>query len=381
MGFGLTQFVLQYGYPAERFMPCRIAVNMDKFGRDDGEPGDYDCELLYASHQSETPGMFHERWRDNSSNDAIRRLITGFYARHRELMTSTRFNAGYDLSRMLHEVEVAEGLNVAPDLHGRLLGLYVRPLVDRCLRHTTLAWAAEWAESTGRRFHLHGNGWEHHPTLARHARGPLEPGGPFGRAVRRAAISLHIGLNPALHQRVLETVAAGGFILTRYSPSDLHDTANDVFWNYIVENGLDRPGRIPMHQFPPAYQEGRRLLAQRTNRAMTECVEVTPELLLEQRTRRRMDPRCAFADLAFPDFTQLVFDSPESFAQRVEFFLAHPGERGRIGAGMQATIRELFTYDVLVRRIVAFITAELNRPHAPRPDPRAPSRPIGAAMV
>ncbi len=361
MGFGLTQCVLRYGYPAERFMPCKMAVAPEKFGGVGDEPaGGFDCDVVYVSHHSQTPEGFHAGWRTVDGN-GLGGLIDAFFEQHRELLSSTRFNAGYDLSRLLEETELRMGVRLEPVLRSRLLSLYVRPLVDRFLRHSTLAWVADWADATGRRLHIYGNGWEQHPRFGRYARGPLEPGEPFGRVVRRAAISLHLGLNPGLHPRVLETVAAGGFVLTRYTPSDFHDPANDIFWECIVSRGLDRPGRVAIAEFPRGYREGRERLAQCTNRAVGEYVEITEELLLEQRTRRQDDPRYHFADLALPGYAQLTFESPESFAERAGHFLGHPEDRARLAAGMRASVHELFTYDALVGRIVAFVTSGLQR--------------------
>ena len=67
-----------------------------------------------------------------------------------------------------------------------------------------------------------------------------------------------------------------------------------------------------------------------------------------------------FPSLAFADFEAITFDGPESFARRAEHFLAHPEEREAIVRRMQASVRELFTYDALVPRIVSFVRGKLG---------------------
>jgi hypothetical protein len=42
----------------------------------------------------------------------------------------------------------------------------------------------------------------------------------MARIARNAAINLHAGSSLALHQRVLETLAAGGFVMVRFHPLD-----------------------------------------------------------------------------------------------------------------------------------------------------------------
>ncbi len=364
MGFGLTQCVLRYGYPADRFMPCRLAMDPAKFAPapDAGEPDPaLRCDVAYVSHHSEPPAALHDRVRKMACDDHARRLIDAFYEETRSLFASSRFNAGYDLGRLLRQIEAKTGfVPNHPELREKLMGLFVRPLADRWLRHTALAWVADWADATGRTLHLYGNGWDQHRRFARYARGPAEHGRHLAEITRQAKINLHAGLNTALHQRVLETLCAGGFLMVRYHPHDFFPESNRSLVRYVQERGIDRPMRIPLDQVPPECVETMRERAAVTGREMPGTYDITEEWLLTARARRRHGGRYDFASLAFPDFERIAFDGAESFARRAEHFIENPDERQALAGRMQEAVNELFTYDALVPRVVNFIRQALR---------------------
>lgn len=87
-------------------------------------------------------------------------------------------------------------------------------------RQQALGWAAAAADALGLRLSLYGSGWETHPTFARHARGPVAYGPALEEVTRRARINLQVVPYAALHQRLLDGIAAGGFFLVRSHPLD-----------------------------------------------------------------------------------------------------------------------------------------------------------------
>jgi len=367
IGFGRTKGVLQSRYPAERFMPCKMAVSLDKFSgnhADDTEPDECpSCDVDYVSHHSEPPEALHARVRKMASNKLLEQLMDAFYEETRPLLTSPRFNAAYDLDLLFRAVEAKVGVT-CPDAvtRDRMMSVYVRPLVDRTLRHTTLSWVADWVDATGRTFHLYGRGWEQHRRFSRYAQGPARHGRHLARISRGAAINLHTGTSTALHQRVLETVAAGAFLLIRYNPCDFRPPANESLQRYLLEHGIDRPTRIPIDRLPADYVEARRKRLLAAGRPTPDYIEITAEYLLERDSRREEDQRYDFANLAFTDLEQITFDGPETFVQRAEHFMEHAEQRQRITGQMQQAVNELFTYDALVARLIRFIRRQLQAP-------------------
>ena len=95
----------------------------------------------------------------------------------------------------------------------------LRDLTDHELRQAAIRALAGWADQTGRRFHLYGNGWDKHDEFGRFAKGTVRHGPELGRAFRAATISLHTGCNSAAHQRVIDGLCAGGFMLIRDEPT------------------------------------------------------------------------------------------------------------------------------------------------------------------
>ena len=364
IGFGLTECVLRHNYPAQRFMPCRLAIDRAKFApaadNAESDPA-LGCDVAYVSHHSASPEVLHAELREKAGGERTCRVMDVFFEETRPLFASERFNAGYDLESLLREAEARAGVSIdVPGTRSNVMNVYVRPLADRSLRHTTLKWAADWADGAGRTLHLYGRGWEEHPRFSRYARGPAEHGHHLGEIARQAAINLHTGMNGALHQRVLETACAGGFVMARHHPHDFFEPGHASFEAFLRERGIDRPARIPFEEFPPDYVEMRRRLAGITGREVPTEVEISEEMLLKMRTSTQQTRRYHRANLAFPDLDRLVFDSAESFARRAEWFLEHRDERDAISRRMQEAVNEMFTYDALVPRILGFVAERLG---------------------
>jgi hypothetical protein len=129
---------------------------------------------------------------------------------------------------------------------------------------------------------------------------------------------------------------------------------------YLQDNGIDRPTSIPLDQVPPECAETMRQRAAITGRDVPDTFDITEEWLLTARARSRHGERYDFADLAFPEFDQITFDSAESFARRAEELLANPERRESLCRRMQACVNELFTYDALIPKLIAFITDHLR---------------------
>ena len=86
-------------------------------------------------------------------------------------------------------------------------------------RQQGLTWAAQLAEKRGLKLAIHGNGWADHPCFAKYARGYANYGAGLEELSRRSKINLV--LEPYVcvtHQRLLDCLASGGFVLSRKHP-------------------------------------------------------------------------------------------------------------------------------------------------------------------
>jgi hypothetical protein len=358
IGFGKELCVGQFGYRADRFMPCWLAVNPDKFAppADSASVGNVPaCDVVYIGHQAETPEAMHARLRDQIDSP-VKHLVDAFFEEMMPCMRDPRFNGAYDLDQMLRQVEQKTRITLADDeSRTRLLGVYVRPLADRVLRHTALGWVADWAENTGHTLHLYGRDWEKHPRFGKFAQGEARHGAHLGEIVRAAGITLHCGINGSLHQRVLETAVAGGFLLVRYHPHDFDPPLMQKLWEFFTHNRVVPPARIGYANLPPELADEHRKRNILVGNAVVGYVDVSEKFLREYDPAQADERRQRFAGEMFTTLKDVVFDSFASFAERAEHFLAHPQERADIVRQMQTSVRRRFTYDALVASMLTFV--------------------------
>ncbi len=381
IGYGMSRAVLQCGYPEERFMPCRVPVAAEKFAAGAGMTSRRQHDLVYISHHSETPAALHQRVRGQSAGDVVR-LMDAFYERTRSLLESPEFNAGHDLDALLAETDRETNLHCTePAGRSWLMTTLVTPLVDRTLRHVTLKWAADYADAAGRTLAIYGRGWEGHPCFNRYAKGVVEHGGQLGSVIASSGLNLHCGLVPGLHQRVLEAVASGGLPLVRYHPFDFYREGFRSFGQFLERRGITAPTTMPLDDLPGDYVRSYRESCALTRRPVCDPLPISAEILLEHRIRCHADLREYYAGLAFPDFEKLTFDTPESLAARAEAWLDDPDRRNATSRRMAGVVRDLFSYDALVERLLAFLRQRLAPSESPSPPAHRVAKSLVAAAV
>jgi len=366
MGYGKTELVREYGYPAERFMSCAMATNPEALAARLGGPdaGEEDpelrCDLACATNHSQPPEGFLEEYRQRSE-PAVWPLLEACYEALRARLVRGRLDGSLDCRHFLQEVETASGIELTAAVRARVAAEFVWGLADRMLRQETLEWAAQWAEQTGRRFHLYGRGWEKHPRFARFGRGYLEHGPRLGAAFRAARIHLHAGCNTALHQRVLDGLAAGGFFLIRGHGGDGNPAVSRAIYEHARRHGF-RPGLTVSWRDLPAglveeFLESRRRMG------------VDPYAVTEL-TAGNMDELRAIHETAtvpitghvWPDFQRVTFDTREQLWEKLEWFLSHEQERRELASAMRQRVIETLSYEALIRRLLDWLVSCLLDP-------------------
>ena len=364
IGFGKESCVKQFGYAPERFMSCWLAVNPEKFAPAQVASGPEDsaalsCDVVYVGHQAETPEALHARIRAQIA-PPVTQLVDAFFEEMLPRMRAEGFNGAHHLEALLQEMEQRTRIGLTDEeSRARLLGVYVRPLVDKVLRHTTLEWVADWAEGTGRTLHLYGRDWEGHPRFGRFARGEARHGAHLGAIARAAAINLHCGLNVSLHQRVLETAIAGGFLLVRYHPQDFYPAWLAQMHDYVRTHQICPPARIAYGDLPFELTEAHRRRMEEIGRRNAGEVEIFPGFLESHDPAGAHERRYQFAGEMFPMLADMIFDSASSFAAQAERYLADAKLRQDTAARMQAVVQCEFTYDALVSKLLGFVGEEL----------------------
>lgn len=363
MGYGRVRGVIEAGYPRERFMASSMAIDETKFelpaeGREDES---LRCDAVFISHHSETPEDLCGRVKRMAGDERLGQLMDAFFEETRGLFASAGYNAGYNLDRLFREVEAKAGIVCENEsTRQQVMTIFARPLADRILRHASLGWVADWAEGSGRTLHIYGKGWEAHPRFGRYAKGPAAHGQQLARISRAAGVNLHISSAPALHQRVLEAAAAGGFVMVRYHPADFFEPGHEAMRAFLAERDIREPTQLSLEEVPREYVA----MKQRTNaligETMTDHIQVTMSYLLQHGPLADPSRRDQYAGEVFKDLKDITFDSPEQFAERAEYFLNHPDQRQAIVDRMKTTVNDRFTYQALLSRLIEFVTARVT---------------------
>jgi hypothetical protein len=327
MGFSRKVLCGLYGYPAERFLasematdpaallPPRFSADGQTLGALRAAPAPrYACDLAYATNCFDSPEEFHARLRRAARLDSgvpLRPLLDELYEELRARQARCELDGGTPWVKLVRGAEEKLGARLAPAGRLDLAEAFVRPLADRMLRLEALEWAARWAEETGRRFHLYGKGWERHAKFARYARGYVEHGPELGAAFRSAQVNLHTGANASFHQRVLDCLAAGGFLLIR-------------------KHAYDRS----------------------TGRSVPEDIDISGVAGGE-------DGSITPGDF-WPELEQVTFSTYDELAARLEYSLSCPDKRWAIADAMRTRMLGVFSYRSVTAHLLKWLAACLT---------------------
>lgn len=212
-----------HGYPPSQFIEAGNLTDPGTYGNEPVPEADlapYRCDVSYISHASATPEQLIDGVAERSSppfGPYLRRVL----GLMRQRLQESGFVSLIDTFAFMHQAErESDGLSLTPTERRMNVHPLVLCIFDRLFRHEALQWVADWADARSRSFRLFGRGWEDHPTLGRFACGDIENGYAVRCACQASRINLQINGYSSLHQRLLDSLACGGFVLTRYNPND-----------------------------------------------------------------------------------------------------------------------------------------------------------------
>jgi hypothetical protein len=377
MGFAFKELTERYGYPADRFWPCDMATNPDVLWPGGRRPeGDavgalvedprWRCDVAYATSHAQTPTELFEQLQ-RRCGPMRRRLLEAAFDELRARCERAELNGGLWWQRFVEQIEQQVGQPLSDEQRGDLIQDYVRPLVDRLLRHQTVAWAAEWAEQTGGTFRLYGRGWDRHPAYRKYAWGFVEHGPEFGAALRGTKINLHAGCNPAKHQRVLDTLSAGGFMLVRRHADDVGPRLYRALHQEVVRRGLKAGDRVRWWERLPApfdreYLELRAMLGLDPH----EEVVLREESIANYRCYAEGRYPTRAVDI-WPEFYDVTFGSAAEFVERVAYYLDNEEQRRATADAMRQRAIELFSYRDLIRRVLPWLRDRFREAGSTKP--------------
>lgn len=362
------------GYRPEQMLSHRVGVSERKFhpGRTEPDPR-FACDVAYVSHRAETADAFLERFCRESglpasarpAIDAARQEIESIVARWPELPAADLLpGVAASLARAMGRGDDPRSVEL---LSHRL----VRPYAEQRLRHETLEWASAVCGRNGLTLRIFGNGWERHPTLARHAGGPIVHGEDLRRCYQLAGTHLHASIDGGGHQRIAECAMSGGMPICRRSWSELFFADWIAAREFMLEN---RP-------FDVCYVPWRR---------HAHIVADHPSLLRLIRNRDRMGhnphgwdharlpglfaltdhaepsqfasviPEPHMRSLAiFSDPIEATFSTPEELEDRILKASERGSWREQMSASMARRASECFGVSRFVERVLGFVSAAL----------------------
>lgn len=247
VGHGRELCVSRHGYPAERFVATPVGVNDQRFAPrplNEQERSRFGCDVSYVSHASTRADVLLKQWTEEIPHSHLRRLLGDVYERLHAI-----YDAGGSITEpsLLRHVVLdameATGVEVDEPTLDQLVGRLFQGINNALFRHQSLLWLAD----SDINLHLYGRGWEAHPQLKRFARGIADNQAHLCAIYQASRINLQVIPHGAVHQRLCDGLAAGGFFLLRYCASDVVGGIRQRLWQWCRRQGIETDVQLIEH--------------------------------------------------------------------------------------------------------------------------------------
>lgn len=210
----VQRYVSNFGYPPTNCMEFRKLTRVPKRPAMWTSDGD---DMVYVSNWSQTPQAMATQVVQELKSVAQADLVKACCDRMIQIYESgANLATPGDVRRV---VESIQGKPLEPQSQLTLITTLFERFNNVLYRQQGLRWAAQIAELRGRTLAIYGNGWAENPEFARYAKGYTKYGEALEDLSRRSKVNLV--LEPYVcvtHQRLLDCLVAGGFVLSRAHP-------------------------------------------------------------------------------------------------------------------------------------------------------------------
>jgi hypothetical protein len=358
LGFGRLTLSRDYGYPHDRYMPAQVGVNAVRFAPralSESERREYACDVSFVSHASAPAEQLLAE--ECQKQDApVRRLLGAVFEELRGIYDSGgSVTQPLIIRRMIERSLPSLGLAMGEPALRATVDFFTQKINNALFRHQSLQWLAEMDLD----IRLYGQGWENHPRLKRFARGVADNQGQLCTIYQASRINLQITPFGAVHQRLFEGVASGGFFLLRHTSGDEIELHYRLLHEACRRMGINSDDQLL--QRAPGDPHVQRLLDE-----LTRLIGFTPA----EAGQRITDVLALSADGEYTrsaatvweqEYPQVAFRSREELHDRVKLFLADEPRRHDLAGAMRKTVVERFTYTAITRRLIDFIARDLAR--------------------
>lgn len=324
----------------ESGLPSRSRV-----GSAEADPTD----VIFVSNASRTPAALLAEALEQQADPRIRNLMAASAERmDASFATAEPLATYFDIEAMLREVMAEQSIQLDGESIVRLGSWLYHPYCDAHYRQQALRWAAAACGELRLTLSLYGKGWESHPDLSVHARGPL-----YGEALqgvsRRAAINLQIVPYFCLHQRLLDAVSGGAFMLIR---RHLTDVAPQAMSDLLHEHSdpTVRDLNRARATLPPRARDRFEALLRDCMRTL--CPTRSEDPIAGVRHWEDAGLLVPGAGGVLPRIDEVMFHDRASLKQRIARFAKDADARREIADAQRASISGRLTYVAGIRRML-----------------------------
>lgn len=353
LGYSRAELTRKFEYPASRFLPAMPAANEARFAPRQfaaAELERYRCEVCFVSHCTMPADQIVREAIARDGTAHGKRLLDDIYQRLLAIYDGGGFVTHGEVLQKIIEQSMAENQMTA-DVNA-VLDLFHQRVNNAMFRHQAIRWVAEM----GVDLHLYGKGWENHPEFARFARGVADNESQLPAIYQASAINLQVTPFGAVHQRLLDGLAASGFFLLRSVTADEAELLRRDIWNWIASRNV-RSGREMISRRDPELHD--------LFKRYRELTAVDPaddaDFFFSAMEEIAMVGFIRTANTLWENSDRITFGTREEMTAKVRHFLSAPEERRQIVNDMRQRVLETHTYRRVSQRLIEFIAEDLER--------------------
>jgi hypothetical protein len=372
LGFGRLKMVDEFGYPADRYMPAVVGLDERRFLPRPLSPAEQDRfggEVAFVSHASEPADAIIQNQINQAggpSSPAGRLLSAAFDALRAVYDAGGAVTEPIAVRRLVERAMADTGTSGSAEQVNAIVDLFVLRVNNALFRHQSLQWVADM----GVDLRLWGRGWETHPTLKRFARGVADNAGQLPLIYQASAINLQVTPHGAVHQRLMEGLAAGGFFLIRHCPGDELEREFQTIHAWCASAGVTTDADL-RRLAPPTVRAAIARAAQTFQYdPLTDGGGTTANTAAAGRRESFVSQLRASHDDGYirsagtvwgDDYDAVAYRSADELRAKVSRYLADADDRRRVAASMRQVVLDRFTYTATTRRLLAFMATDLTR--------------------
>ncbi len=356
LGFGRLHLRDCCGYPEQRFMPAQVGVNESRFApskltREDLD--EYACDISFVSHAS-APATALLTEQINRADAVGRKLLLDVFEQIRAV-----YDAGGAIThaslidQMIDHSLQQQRVQLDQASKHSIFDFFNNRINNAMFRHQALNWAAD----LGVELHLWGRGWDQHPRFARFAKGVACNNSQLCKIYQCSRINLQVTPFGAVHQRLLDGLAAGGFFLIRHTAGDVVEPIYQKIYAWCCQRGIETDEQLQSKATPEIGQ----LLNQVQALLGVNPFELSESSMMDVLRLAHDGNYIRSAASVWPEYQDVCFNSAAELRQRVSHFLKQIDQRNETAASMRRAVINRLSYTSISRRLLDFIADDLAR--------------------